>query len=282
MTPPQNAKPVPSAAQSPAAAARTAPKRFRNVPLRRPRLFQGTFTTLFRGTSATRPVPPRTPAREATRKRTVPRGAGRPCCPCEGSPCGSGCAEGGTSPPSPTPISTSRRGSAWPSSVRAAAASPCSPPRCSGCSPATRRPRGPRSWETSTCSPPTNAPWRVRCGGRRVGLVPQSPAAHLTPVRTVGAQLEETLRELTGTRKQDVREAARAAAGRAAFPADHLDRYPHELSGGLAQRAGGPPSPSSATRPCCSRTSRPPGSTATSSTAPSTSSAGTSTTATCC
>ncbi|MGW1140605.1 oligopeptide/dipeptide ABC transporter ATP-binding protein, partial [Streptomyces zhihengii] len=27
------------------------------------------------------------------------------------------------------------------------------------------------------------------------------------------------------------------AAGRAAFPADHLDRYPHELSGGLAQRA---------------------------------------------
>lgn len=73
--------------------------------------------------------------------------------------------------------------------------------------------------------------------GRRVGLVPQSPAAHLTPVRTVGAQLEETLRELTGTRKQDVRAAARAAAGRAAFPADHLDRYPHELSGGLAQRA---------------------------------------------
>ncbi|MBT2526546.1 ABC transporter ATP-binding protein [Streptomyces sp. ISL-99] len=73
--------------------------------------------------------------------------------------------------------------------------------------------------------------------GRRIGLVPQSPAAHLTPVRTVGAQLEETLRELTGTRKQDVRRAARAAAERAAFPVDHLDRYPHELSGGLAQRA---------------------------------------------
>ncbi|MDG4862741.1 ATP-binding cassette domain-containing protein, partial [Streptomyces sp. T-3] len=32
---------------------------------------------------------------------------------------------------------------------------------------------------------------RVR--GRRVGLVPQSPAAHLTPVRTVRSQLEETL-----------------------------------------------------------------------------------------
>ncbi len=73
--------------------------------------------------------------------------------------------------------------------------------------------------------------------GRRIGLVPQSPAAHLTPVRTVGTQLQETLRELTGTRKQDLRGAAHAAAERAAFPLDHLDRYPHELSGGLAQRA---------------------------------------------
>ncbi|MEV4876406.1 ABC transporter ATP-binding protein [Streptomyces cyaneofuscatus] len=74
--------------------------------------------------------------------------------------------------------------------------------------------------------------------GRRIGLVPQSPAAHLTPVRTVRAQLEETLRELTGVRgSAAVRDAAGEAAARASFPADHLDRYPHELSGGLAQRA---------------------------------------------
>ncbi len=73
--------------------------------------------------------------------------------------------------------------------------------------------------------------------GRRIGLVPQSPAAHLTPVRTVRAQLEETVRELTGTRGPALRAAAEAAADRAAFPAGHLDRYPHELSGGLAQRA---------------------------------------------
>ncbi|WBB60589.1 ABC transporter ATP-binding protein [Streptomyces sp. WMMC500] len=87
---------------------------------------------------------------------------------------------------------------------------------------------------------------RVR--GRRVGLIPQSPAAHLTPVRTVRAQLQEVVRELTDTRKPGLRAAAEEAAARAAFPADHLDRYPHELSGGLAQRAatalalvGGPP-----------------------------------------
>jgi peptide/nickel transport system ATP-binding protein len=69
--------------------------------------------------------------------------------------------------------------------------------------------------------------------GRRVGLVPQSPAAHLTPVRTVRSQLAEAVRELTGAS----REGVIAAAERAAFPLDHLDRYPHELSGGLAQRA---------------------------------------------
>ncbi|MFG2772361.1 ABC transporter ATP-binding protein [Streptomyces sp. NPDC048350] len=73
--------------------------------------------------------------------------------------------------------------------------------------------------------------------GRRIGLVPQSPAAHLTPVRTVRAQLEETVRELTGAPRRERRAAAEAAAERAAFPAGHLDRYPHELSGGLAQRA---------------------------------------------
>ncbi|WP_399494217.1 ABC transporter ATP-binding protein [Streptomyces sp. P9(2023)] len=73
--------------------------------------------------------------------------------------------------------------------------------------------------------------------GRRVGLVPQSPAAHLTPVRTVRAQLAETVRELTGVPRRERRAAAEKAAERAAFPAGHLDRYPHELSGGLAQRA---------------------------------------------
>ncbi|MFD4869967.1 ABC transporter ATP-binding protein [Streptomyces sp. NPDC058412] len=89
--------------------------------------------------------------------------------------------------------------------------------------------------------------------GRRIGLIPQSPAAHLTPVRTVRAHLEETVRELAGRSpvpggadraaprkrfgKDDLRAAAQAAGERAAFPATHLDRHPHELSGGLAQRA---------------------------------------------
>ncbi|MCA6092926.1 ABC transporter ATP-binding protein [Streptomyces sp. SCA3-4] len=73
--------------------------------------------------------------------------------------------------------------------------------------------------------------------GRRIGLVPQSPAGHLTPVRTVRSQLRETVRELTGVRGSALDGAVPAAAARAAFPADHLDRHPHQLSGGLAQRA---------------------------------------------
>ncbi|MEU7420373.1 ABC transporter ATP-binding protein [Streptomyces antibioticus] len=74
--------------------------------------------------------------------------------------------------------------------------------------------------------------------GRRIGLVPQSPAAHLTPVRTVRSHLEETVAALTGVRgRAAVRKTAEACAARTAFPADHLDRHPHELSGGLAQRA---------------------------------------------
>ncbi|AXE25350.1 ABC transporter ATP-binding protein [Streptomyces globosus] len=82
--------------------------------------------------------------------------------------------------------------------------------------------------------------------GRRIGLVPQSPAAHLTPVRTIRSHLEEAVRELAhptaaarGRRaaREAVRAAAERAAERAAFPASHLDRHPHELSGGLAQRA---------------------------------------------
>jgi len=73
--------------------------------------------------------------------------------------------------------------------------------------------------------------------GRRIALIPQSPAAHLTPVRTVRSQLEETVRELTGARGEEARAGAERAAERAAFPAGHLDHHPHELSGGLAQRA---------------------------------------------
>ncbi|HET9255808.1 MAG TPA: ABC transporter ATP-binding protein [Pseudonocardiaceae bacterium] len=71
--------------------------------------------------------------------------------------------------------------------------------------------------------------------GRRIGLIPQSPAAHLTPVRTARSQLEETVRT-HHPRETRPRAAAERVAARAGLRPADLDRYPHELSGGMAQR----------------------------------------------
>ncbi|WP_329018484.1 ABC transporter ATP-binding protein [Micromonospora rifamycinica] len=71
--------------------------------------------------------------------------------------------------------------------------------------------------------------------GRAVGLVPQSPATALTPVRTGRRLLEETLRAHGHPRRAAADAAERAAVDVGLHPAD-LDRYPHELSGGMAQR----------------------------------------------
>jgi peptide/nickel transport system ATP-binding protein len=73
--------------------------------------------------------------------------------------------------------------------------------------------------------------------GRRIGLVPQSAATHLTPVRRVGSQLVETVRALRPS-EQDPRGVVHRLAGDVGLPPAMLDRYPHELSGGTAQRVG--------------------------------------------
>lgn len=79
---------------------------------------------------------------------------------------------------------------------------------------------------------------RVR--GRRIGYVPQDPAAALDPLRRIGPQIAEVLRR---HRAADGRRAARAEAERLLAtagvpdPARVARAYPHELSGGLRQRA---------------------------------------------
>ncbi|WP_219416974.1 ABC transporter ATP-binding protein [Pseudonocardia nigra] len=73
--------------------------------------------------------------------------------------------------------------------------------------------------------------------GRRVGLVPQSAATHLTPVRRVGVQLLETVRALRPGDADPLATVQRLADD-VGLPREMLDRHPHELSGGTAQRVG--------------------------------------------
>ncbi len=82
--------------------------------------------------------------------------------------------------------------------------------------------------------------WR-ELRGREIGLVFQEPASALDPVRTIGAQIEESIRLAAreSVSRSAVREAARATLADVAFPDPDggLDAYPHRLSGGLRQRA---------------------------------------------
>lgn len=78
-----------------------------------------------------------------------------------------------------------------------------------------------------------DAPERVlrTVRGRRIALVPQSAATYLTPVRTVGSQLDETRRHLES--RFDTTELL----DHVGLDARCRELYPHELSGGMAQRA---------------------------------------------
>lgn len=76
--------------------------------------------------------------------------------------------------------------------------------------------------------------------GRHIGMVFQSPRASLNPLRTIGSQLREVLHvhrpELS---RADVGRRIGAVLSRMRFPdvAAVLRSYPHELSGGMCQRA---------------------------------------------
>jgi ABC-type dipeptide/oligopeptide/nickel transport system ATPase component len=84
---------------------------------------------------------------------------------------------------------------------------------------------------THALTQPRDRVWRT-LRGRIVGVVPQSAATSFTPTRTIGRQLHESVRALGG--QMDVAGLAEAAR----LPAWALAAYPHELSGGLAARAG--------------------------------------------
>lgn len=75
-----------------------------------------------------------------------------------------------------------------------------------------------------------------RAFGRAIQYVFQDPVASLNPRKTIGDILDTPLRLLCGY--DDVRRAARKREliDAVQMPADTLERYPHEFSGGQAQR----------------------------------------------
>ncbi|MEJ2861593.1 ABC transporter ATP-binding protein [Actinomycetospora flava] len=84
----------------------------------------------------------------------------------------------------------------------------------------------------------TDRQWRsVR--GARIGLVPQDPAVSLNPVQKVGAQVAEVLRTHGLADRRSAPAKAVALLERAGLPdaAVRAGQYPHELSGGMRQRA---------------------------------------------
>jgi peptide/nickel transport system permease protein len=74
--------------------------------------------------------------------------------------------------------------------------------------------------------------------GRSIGYVPQEPMSNLDPSYTIGHQLIEPLRRTHGLSKGAAKERARAMLVRVglADPDRVMRSYPHQVSGGMAQR----------------------------------------------
>ncbi|MGH3584755.1 MAG: ABC transporter ATP-binding protein [Pseudonocardia sp.] len=75
--------------------------------------------------------------------------------------------------------------------------------------------------------------------GRDLSMVFQDPLSSLNPVIPVGLQVTEVLRRHRGMNKEAARKAAVELLDRVGIPDPRrrLDSYPHQLSGGMRQRA---------------------------------------------
>lgn len=75
--------------------------------------------------------------------------------------------------------------------------------------------------------------------GQRVSMIFQEPATAFDPVFTIGQQIAETVRRHTGKSEAEAMKRAKDLLEmvRIPSPAQRLKAYPHEMSGGMRQRA---------------------------------------------
>lgn len=75
--------------------------------------------------------------------------------------------------------------------------------------------------------------------GRSIGLIPQDPTNSLNPVKTIGESVGEGLAIHTTLSRGDIRARVIDLLAKVGIddPARRHDQYPHELSGGMNQRA---------------------------------------------
>ena len=78
----------------------------------------------------------------------------------------------------------------------------------------------------------------VKIRGRRIAYIPQEPMSNLDPSFTIGSQLVEPMTVTLGISKAEAKERALALLGRVGLPDPKKTfvSYPHEVSGGQAQR----------------------------------------------
>jgi peptide/nickel transport system permease protein len=74
--------------------------------------------------------------------------------------------------------------------------------------------------------------------GGRIAYIPQEPMSNLDPSFTIGSQLTEPMRVKLGVSKSEAKARALKLLGQVGIPSPErtFASYPHELSGGMAQR----------------------------------------------
>ena len=72
--------------------------------------------------------------------------------------------------------------------------------------------------------------------GRVVSYIPQNPGTSLSPYLTIGEHFYRVLRDLHGLSESASRQVALKYLEKVNLSVDVLERYPHELSGGMQQR----------------------------------------------